>query len=154
MSNSFETLWTVGHQAPLSMGFSRQEYWSGLPLPSPWQEVLIRNTKLVSHHQSEEFWKGQKETSCVWPPPRILLTAIHLGWVMHAPPGQTLSEWLAKDNLEINPIKIKPETSSHVAERFSWVLLPYHSPPRHLSNKSFCFVSSYVSLDNSFPSVR
>ena len=31
----FSTLWTVVHQAPLSMGFSRQEYWSGLPFPSP-----------------------------------------------------------------------------------------------------------------------
>ena len=31
----FETLWTVAYQAPLSMGFSRQEYWSGLPFPSP-----------------------------------------------------------------------------------------------------------------------
>ena len=30
-----ETLWTVAHQAPLSMGFSRQEYWSGLPFPLP-----------------------------------------------------------------------------------------------------------------------
>ena len=30
-----ETLWTVAHQAPLSTGFSRQEYWSGLPCPSP-----------------------------------------------------------------------------------------------------------------------
>ena len=28
------TLWTVAYQAPLSMGFSRQEYWSGLPFPS------------------------------------------------------------------------------------------------------------------------
>ena len=27
--------WTVARQAPLSMGFSRQEYWSGLPFPSP-----------------------------------------------------------------------------------------------------------------------
>ena len=27
--------WTMAHQAPLSMGFSRQEYWSGLPFPSP-----------------------------------------------------------------------------------------------------------------------
>ena len=27
--------WTVAHQAPPSMGFSRQEYWSGLPFPSP-----------------------------------------------------------------------------------------------------------------------
>ena len=31
----FVALWTVTHQAPLSMGFSRQEYWSGLPFPSP-----------------------------------------------------------------------------------------------------------------------
>ena len=29
------TLWTVAHQAPLSMGFSRPEYWSGLPFPFP-----------------------------------------------------------------------------------------------------------------------
>ena len=29
------TPWTVAHQAPLSMGFSRQEYWSGLPFPPP-----------------------------------------------------------------------------------------------------------------------
>ena len=29
------TLWTTAYQAPLSMGFSRQEYWSGVPLPSP-----------------------------------------------------------------------------------------------------------------------
>ena len=31
----FATLWTVAYQAPLSMGFSRQEYWSGLSVPSP-----------------------------------------------------------------------------------------------------------------------
>ena len=31
----FATLWTVAHEAPLSMGFSRQEYWSRLPFPSP-----------------------------------------------------------------------------------------------------------------------
>ena len=31
----FATPWTVAQQAPLSIGFSRQEYWSGLPFPSP-----------------------------------------------------------------------------------------------------------------------
>ena len=31
----FETPWTVAYQAPPSMEFSRQEYWSGLPFPSP-----------------------------------------------------------------------------------------------------------------------
>ena len=31
----FVTLWTVAHQASPAVGFSRQEYWSGLPFPSP-----------------------------------------------------------------------------------------------------------------------
>ena len=31
----FATPWTVAHQAPRSVGFSRQEYWNGLPFPSP-----------------------------------------------------------------------------------------------------------------------
>ena len=31
----FVTPWTVARQAPLSMGFPRQEYWSGLPFPPP-----------------------------------------------------------------------------------------------------------------------
>ena len=35
MSNCFVTPWAVGHQTPLSMGFPRQEYWSGLSFPSP-----------------------------------------------------------------------------------------------------------------------
>ena len=35
MSYSFATPWTVARQAPLSMGFPRQEYWSGFPFPSP-----------------------------------------------------------------------------------------------------------------------
>ena len=35
MSSSFATPWTIAHQAPLSMRFPRQEYWSELPFPSP-----------------------------------------------------------------------------------------------------------------------
>ena len=35
------TPWTAAHQAPLSMGFSRQEYWSGVPLPSPIQYLAL-----------------------------------------------------------------------------------------------------------------
>ena len=35
VSDSLATPWTVAHQAPLSVGFSRQDYWSGLPCPSP-----------------------------------------------------------------------------------------------------------------------
>ena len=36
----FVTQWTVACQAPLSMGFSRQEYWSGLPFPTPEEHIL------------------------------------------------------------------------------------------------------------------
>ena len=35
------TPWTAAHQAPPSMGFSRQEYWSGVPLPSPRAEATV-----------------------------------------------------------------------------------------------------------------
>ena len=40
----FVTPWTVAHQDPLSMEFSRQEYWNGLPFPSPYKmEKKITN---------------------------------------------------------------------------------------------------------------
>ena len=41
----FTTPWTAAHQAPPSMGFSRQEYWSGVPLPSP----ILSHCLLVKH---------------------------------------------------------------------------------------------------------
>ena len=50
VSDSFAALWTVTHQPPLSMGFSRQEYWSGLPFP-PWgvlSDLGIEPTSLVA----------------------------------------------------------------------------------------------------------
>ena len=46
----FATLWTIAHQALLSMGFSRQEYWSGLPHPPPGDlpEPEIKPVSLMS----------------------------------------------------------------------------------------------------------
>ena len=35
------TAWTAAYQAPLSMGFSRQKYWSGVPLPSPFIAICV-----------------------------------------------------------------------------------------------------------------
>ena len=40
------TPWTAAYQAPLSMGFSRQEYWSGVPLPSP-EEIASLSHSIV-----------------------------------------------------------------------------------------------------------
>ena len=58
------TPWTAAHQAPLSMGFSRQEYWSELPLPSPtpMTSVLIkgrfgyRHTGRMPHDHGGRGW--------------------------------------------------------------------------------------------------
>ena len=43
-----ETPWTATHQAPPSMGFSRQEYWSGVPSPSPVNGLVVPNSLMVA----------------------------------------------------------------------------------------------------------
>ena len=53
----FATPWIVTHQAPPSMEFSRQEYWSGLPFPSPkLEDVGIDPTtsRMLSKHSTTE----------------------------------------------------------------------------------------------------
>ena len=64
------------------------------------------------------------------------------------------SECLAKDNPETNPITIKPETASHVAEQFTWVLLPCCCLPGRPFPIDYLAVSARVTLDNSFLSIR
>ena len=62
------TPWTAAYQAPLSMGFSRQEYWSGVPLPSPHESKVmfkILQARLQQYMNWElpdveaGFWKGR-----------------------------------------------------------------------------------------------
>ena len=52
------TPWTVAHQTPLSMGFPRQEYSSGLPCPAPgdFPDKGIESTSLASPALAEEFF--------------------------------------------------------------------------------------------------
>ena len=60
----FATLWTVARQAPLSMGFSRQEHWSGLPGPPPGDlpKSGIKPESLMSPALAGEFF----HTSATW----------------------------------------------------------------------------------------
>ena len=62
MPNSFATPWTVAHQAPLSMGFPRQEYWSGLPcsLPGDILDPGIEPMCLL-HWQEDSFNTGKPD---------------------------------------------------------------------------------------------
>ena len=64
----FATPWPAAYQAPPSTGFSRQEYWSGVPLPSP----ILNTTPWTTAHQAplsmgfsrQEYWGG-----LTFPPP-------------------------------------------------------------------------------------
>ena len=51
----FATPWTIAHQAPLFMGFSRQEYWSGLPFPFSRGSSRPRDQTQVSHIAGRRF---------------------------------------------------------------------------------------------------
>ena len=61
------TPWTAAHQAPPSMGFSRQEYWSGVPLPSPGR--CYGNLKNCCFPVQADC--GHTETSRMFPEPLI-----------------------------------------------------------------------------------
>ena len=64
LPDSLVTPWTVARQAPLSMGFSRQEYWSGLPCPPP-GNLLDSGTSLLSPALAGRFFT----TSTTWEAP-------------------------------------------------------------------------------------
>ena len=59
----FVTPWTVAYQAPPSIGFSRQEYWSGLPFPSPGDLPNPRIEPGSSVLQADALWSEPPGTS-------------------------------------------------------------------------------------------
>ena len=61
----FTTPGTEAYQAPLSMGFSRQEYWSGVPLPSPLSKFGDRQTLHFSEKEEESPLPWASGTSCI-----------------------------------------------------------------------------------------
>ena len=63
------TPWTAAHQAPPSMGFSRQEYWSGVPLPSP----QISRAPLISSLHTKPSLRMRLLGSPAW----------HMEWLIH-----------------------------------------------------------------------
>ena len=58
------TPWTAAHQAPLSMGFSRQEYWSRVPLPSP--RVLADPHKKYTFQAEENYYQMEGLRNKKW----------------------------------------------------------------------------------------
>ena len=90
MSDSFETPWTVANQAPLSMEFSRQEYWSGLPFPSP-EDLPDPGIEPASLTLAGEFFTTESsgkptetvestkyKTFTLWPLTETIFPCVHL----------------------------------------------------------------------------
>ena len=69
----FATPWTVGHQAPLSMGFSRQEFWSELPLPPP-EDIPNPGIEATSP-MSAALVGGFFTTSTIWKAHKVWLNS-------------------------------------------------------------------------------
>ena len=114
-----------------------------------------RNSEPRSHHQPpEELRKGQHVTPHIQPPPRVLLSGIHLSWAVCAPPGRTLSQNdYPRTTQKLTPSPYSPRLRAK--QQSSPPGFPYPTalrPGTPSQWKSFS-VSICVS-DNSFPSVR
>ena len=79
----FMTLWTVGHQAFLSVRFSRQEYWSGLPCPSPGDlpNTGIEPLSLTSPALAGKFFTTSATWEASHPPLYTLKHTCTLIWI-------------------------------------------------------------------------
>ena len=72
----FATPWTVAHQVPLSMEFSRQEYWSGLPFPSPGDLPNPGTEQCLLHCRQILYHLSHRETHGVNTPINHLITGL------------------------------------------------------------------------------
>ena len=88
-------LWTVANQSPLSMGFPRQEYWSGQPFPSP-RDLSYPGIKLASPALAGGFFTT--EPFYLLPPPLSLLPQAEVISVSSEYP-QTFSVSLVESSL-------------------------------------------------------
>ena len=89
----FATPWTAAHQAPPYMGFSRQEYWSGVPLPSP--ALSLRASK----HPGQLIWYGRMDFTS-WDLCRIFIPELRTHGVLENLNNLNLSQWHYKPRKE------------------------------------------------------
>ena len=100
MPNTSATTWTVAHQAPLSMGFSRQEYQKGLPFPTPGNlpEPGIEHT---SPALAGRFYTTE-------PPRKFIENCFHLNFSVECGPS-TLPQFLFKKHLTSSDVYMLKE---------------------------------------------
>ena len=131
--------WTAAHQAPLSTGFSRQEYWSGLPLPSPIiasssHKTLLRTltvrerfreiSRVLFSFLIEEKSKGFAKVYFANLQRRSLSPLLpSCFWLWSGP------SWIHE--------AFHKQAKDDRAENRKWVIHPLIQPPNNLSNSLF-----------------
>ena len=89
------TPWTITHQAPLSMGFSRQEYWSGLPFPSP-GDLPNMGIEPVSPTLAGRFFTISATWEACYPFNHLLIWGVFIWGILLLSCGLTLILMLRK----------------------------------------------------------
>ena len=111
----FATAWTTAYQAPPSIGFPRQEYWSGLPLPSPPIKIPMVFFRELEQIISQSVWKYRKpriakailgrrmeleESTCLT---SDYYKATVIKIVRYRPKDRNIDQWNKIESPEINP---------------------------------------------------
>ena len=98
------TPWTAAYQAPPSMGFSRQEYWSGLPLPSPMRPGSFHFFLGISHHDTKflsrttELWEITQTERFVWRRTGVPRNVREVSWNFDPGPSSQEGIWVKDIN--------------------------------------------------------
>ena len=130
------TLWTIAHQAPLSMGFSKQEYWSGLPYPPPRDLYSIKNFKKLLKSQ-DNFFPGRfflKQKRIRAPLYRTKVAPHRVAT------DKRLNDWIRSCDLSLYVIRLNCVPSKFVClspnPQYHRIPQPYSWPSNNMSLKS------------------
>ena len=122
----FATPWTTAHQAPLSLGFSRPEYWSGLPHPPPGDlpDPGIKPVSLMSPALAARLFT----TSATWQTPRKTCSDLHWSLLnMDTPKLKFWSGFLPQTGRQLGkmPWILQWQFRNFGSEEDKWILQPH-----------------------------
>ena len=114
----FATPWTVAYQTSPSMGFFRQEYWSGLPFPSP-RDLPDQGSNPDLLHCTQTLYPLSHQGSPIWFLDIWLITGKRGAWqatVHRVPKNWTWLKWLSTHNFHlILKVKFLEETVTDIS---------------------------------------
>ena len=165
-------LWTLAHQAPLSIGFSRQEYWSGLPCPSPGdlpdpgiEPMTLRPPALAGRYfTTSATWEAQR--TCILYSKCSLLHQEHVTYSCvqeHVNQEHVTHSWCNIKNfvtchrhdmpMKSKPVRQRVPGSNYEPVTFSWVTLEAQCCLTGVS-WSFCGVWLAIQCGTCEPSMK